>query len=286
MIIISAASPSWTEASYSSRSTTTWTALCLETPRLKSSAAACSLMVSSQLLTMKLKQTSSHIRSPLLFSSQTLYEFKFEFLRVVCSHEHYVPLNLPMPFGKGRIQRFQGQNKKMQLIWCLFSTSSSLHIFDSVLNSLCRSPARLFSDWWLLSKPLPGGPAAQGGGRGSSGVPRGPSDRHPGAEGPDDQTHVRRPLRCQSEFLQLGTTKRKICLVQRRPLIDFCWSFQSHQARLATLYLPLFGLLQENVHRLDIKESAPLSTHSVSLASSGGTLNRRIVMFPYHELLG
>lgn len=40
---------------------------------------------------------------------QTLFEFKFEFLRVVCNHEHYVPLNLPMPFGKGRIQRFQGK---------------------------------------------------------------------------------------------------------------------------------------------------------------------------------
>uniref|UniRef100_A0A0E9VIF4 Uncharacterized protein n=1 Tax=Anguilla anguilla TaxID=7936 RepID=A0A0E9VIF4_ANGAN len=40
---------------------------------------------------------------------QTLYELKFEFLRVVCNHEHYIPLNLPMPFGKGRIQRFQGK---------------------------------------------------------------------------------------------------------------------------------------------------------------------------------
>lgn len=39
---------------------------------------------------------------------QTLYEFKFAFLRVVCNHEHFVPLNLPMPFGKGRIMRFQG----------------------------------------------------------------------------------------------------------------------------------------------------------------------------------
>lgn len=40
---------------------------------------------------------------------QTLFEFRFEFLRVVCNHEHYVPLNLPMPFGKGRILRFQGE---------------------------------------------------------------------------------------------------------------------------------------------------------------------------------
>uniref|UniRef100_A0A8D2LW82 Dedicator of cytokinesis 9 n=1 Tax=Varanus komodoensis TaxID=61221 RepID=A0A8D2LW82_VARKO len=38
---------------------------------------------------------------------KTLFEFKFEFLRVVCNHEHYIPLNLPMPFGKGRIQRYQ-----------------------------------------------------------------------------------------------------------------------------------------------------------------------------------
>ena len=45
----------------------------------------------------------------LLFLTQTLFEFRFEFLRVVCNHEHYVPLNLPMPFGKGRILRFQGE---------------------------------------------------------------------------------------------------------------------------------------------------------------------------------
>lgn len=50
-------------------------------------------------------------------------------------------------------------------------------------------------------------------------------------------------------------------------------SFQSQQARLATLYLPLFGLLQENVYRLDIKESAPLSNHNVSMTPSGGKLN-------------
>ena len=43
-----------------------------------------------------------------IFFLQTLFEYKFEFLRVVCSHEHYIPLNLPMPFGKGRIQRYQG----------------------------------------------------------------------------------------------------------------------------------------------------------------------------------
>lgn len=47
-------------------------------------------------------------------------------------------------------------------------------------------------------------------------------------------------------------------------------SFQSQQARLATLYLPLFGLLQENVYRLDAKESALLGNHSVSTTPSVG----------------
>lgn len=41
--------------------------------------------------------------------------------------------------------------------------------------------------------------------------------------------------------------------------------FQSQQARLATLYLPLFGLLQENVNRLNIKDAMPLTN---SLSSS------------------
>lgn len=49
------------------------------------------------------------------FLIQTLFEFKFEFLRVVCNHEHYVPLNLPMPFGKGRILRFQGERISLDL---------------------------------------------------------------------------------------------------------------------------------------------------------------------------
>lgn len=50
-------------------------------------------------------------------------------------------------------------------------------------------------------------------------------------------------------------------------------SLQSQQARLATLYLPMFGLLQENVYRLDSKEAAPLSNHNVSLTPSGRKVN-------------
>lgn len=46
--------------------------------------------------------------------------------------------------------------------------------------------------------------------------------------------------------------------------------FQGQQARLATLYLPLFSLLLENVHRLNITEASPVTnqTNVVSLTPS------------------
>uniref|UniRef100_A0A8C0H9J8 Dedicator of cytokinesis 9 n=1 Tax=Chelonoidis abingdonii TaxID=106734 RepID=A0A8C0H9J8_CHEAB len=53
------------------------------------------------------KQINNYISCFAPGDPKTLFEFKFEFLRVVCNHEHYIPLNLPMPFGKGRIQRYQ-----------------------------------------------------------------------------------------------------------------------------------------------------------------------------------
>lgn len=56
---------------------------------------------------------------------QTLFEFKFEFLRVVCNHEHYVPLNLPMPFGKGRILRFQGERISLDLMEAVHTADNS-----------------------------------------------------------------------------------------------------------------------------------------------------------------
>nr|XP_032833671.1 dedicator of cytokinesis protein 9 isoform X1 [Petromyzon marinus] len=38
---------------------------------------------------------------------KTLFEFKLAFLKEICSHEHYIPLNLAMSFSRGRIQRYQ-----------------------------------------------------------------------------------------------------------------------------------------------------------------------------------
>uniref|UniRef100_A0A8C4ZYY5 Dedicator of cytokinesis 9b n=1 Tax=Gadus morhua TaxID=8049 RepID=A0A8C4ZYY5_GADMO len=53
------------------------------------------------------KQINNYMNCFVPGDPKTLHEFKFEFLRVVCNHEHYVPLNLPMLFSKGRVHRFQ-----------------------------------------------------------------------------------------------------------------------------------------------------------------------------------
>ncbi|RUS77352.1 hypothetical protein EGW08_014889 [Elysia chlorotica] len=38
--------------------------------------------------------------------SKTLHDFKFEFLRIVCSHEHFIPLSLPL-MRKGMVKNFK-----------------------------------------------------------------------------------------------------------------------------------------------------------------------------------
>lgn len=38
---------------------------------------------------------------------KVLTEMKFDFLMTVCNHEHYIPLNLPMAFGRTKLQRVQ-----------------------------------------------------------------------------------------------------------------------------------------------------------------------------------
>ncbi|XP_047432549.1 dedicator of cytokinesis protein 9-like isoform X9 [Mugil cephalus] len=149
------------------------------------------------------KQINSYMNCFVPGDSKTLYEFKFEFLRVVCNHEHYVPLNLPMPFGKGRIQRYQ-----------------DLQLDYSLTDDFCRNHFLV----GLLLREVGGA------------------------------------LQEYREIRQIALHVLKGLMIKHT--FDDRYSAKSQQARLATLYLPLFGLLQENVYRLDIKESAPLSIHS------------------------
>ncbi|TDG96056.1 hypothetical protein EPR50_G00235480 [Perca flavescens] len=149
------------------------------------------------------KQINNYMNCFMPGDPKTLYEFKFEFLRVVCNHEHYVPLNLPMPFGKGRIQRFQ-----------------DLQLDYSLTDDFCRNH-------FLVGLLL----------------------REVGAA-----------LQEFREIRQIAIQVLKGLMIKHT--FDDRYAAKSQQARLATLYLPLFGLFQENVHRLDIKESAPLSNHN------------------------
>uniref|UniRef100_A0A8B9R9L3 Dedicator of cytokinesis 9 n=1 Tax=Astyanax mexicanus TaxID=7994 RepID=A0A8B9R9L3_ASTMX len=150
-------------------------------------------------------------------SSHTLYEFKFEFLKVVCNHEHYIPLNLPMPFGKGRIQRFQ-----------------DLQLDYSLTDDFCRNH-------FLVGLLL----------REASGA-----------------------LQEFRDIRQIAIQVLKNLMIKHT--FDDRYTSKSQQARMATLYLPLFGLLQENVHRLNIKDSSPFTnnvSNSVSLTSRGHRLS-------------
>ncbi|KAG7235399.1 hypothetical protein INR49_002710 [Caranx melampygus] len=146
------------------------------------------------------KQINNYMNCFVPGDPKTLYEFKFEFLRVVCSHEHYVPLNLPMPFGKGRIQRFQ-----------------DLQLDYSLTDDFCRNHFLV----GLLLREVGGA------------------------------------LQEFREIRQIAIQVLKGLMIKHT--FDDRYAAKSQQCRLATLYLPMFGLLQENVHRLDIKESAALS---------------------------
>uniref|UniRef100_A0A3Q2G9E5 Dedicator of cytokinesis 9 n=1 Tax=Cyprinodon variegatus TaxID=28743 RepID=A0A3Q2G9E5_CYPVA len=144
------------------------------------------------------KQINNYIHCFMPGDPKTLFEFKFEFLRVVCNHEHYVPLNLPMPFGKGRILRFQ-----------------DLQMEYSLTEDFCRNH---FLVGLLLRE-------------------------------------VSAALQEFREIRQVAIQVLKSLMIKHT--FDDRYSSKSQQARLATLYFPLFGLLQENVNRLNVKEVSP-----------------------------
>ncbi|KAL1268290.1 hypothetical protein QQF64_033653, partial [Cirrhinus molitorella] len=149
------------------------------------------------------KQINNYINCFMPGDAKTLYEFKFEFLKVVCNHEHYVPLNLPMPFGKSRIQRFQ-----------------DLQLDYSLTDDFCKNHFLV----GLLLREVGGG------------------------------------LQEFREIRQIAVQVLKNLMIKHA--FDDRYTSKSQQARLATLYLPLFSLLLENVHRLNIKDVPPVTNQT------------------------
>ncbi|XP_038615030.1 dedicator of cytokinesis protein 9 isoform X16 [Tachyglossus aculeatus] len=144
------------------------------------------------------KQINNYISCFAPGDPKTLFEFKFEFLHVVCNHEHYIPLNLPMPFGKGRIQRYQ-----------------DLQLDYSLTDDFCKNH---FLVGLLLRE-------------------------------------VGNALQEFREVRQIAISVLKNLMIKHS--FDDRYSSRSHQARIATLYLPLFGLLIENVQRINVKDVSP-----------------------------
>ncbi|XP_052378973.1 dedicator of cytokinesis protein 9-like isoform X10 [Oncorhynchus keta] len=166
------------------------------------------------------KQINHYIHCFVPGDPRTLFEFKFEFLRVICNHEHYIPLNLPMPFGNGRIQRFQD----LQLDYSLTDDFCKNHFLVGLLLREVGGALQEFREIRQVS------------------------------------IHVLKNLMVKHTFDERYTSK-------------------SQQARLATLYLPLFGLLQENVHRLNVKEVSPFTINYSNNNGRDDPLLGNTVMF-------
>nr|CAB3239439.1 dedicator of cytokinesis protein 9-like [Phallusia mammillata] len=64
--------------------------------------------------------------------SKVLFELKFEFLRIVCYHEHYIPLNLPFPCN--------AKSSKNDYSYCLTDEYCRVHFLTALLlKSLCSA---------------------------------------------------------------------------------------------------------------------------------------------------
>uniref|UniRef100_A0A8C3H4K6 Dedicator of cytokinesis 9 n=1 Tax=Corvus moneduloides TaxID=1196302 RepID=A0A8C3H4K6_CORMO len=151
------------------------------------------------------KQINNYISCFAPGDPKTLFEFKFEFLRVVCNHEHYIPLNLPMPFGKGRVQRYQ-----------------DLHLDYSLTDEFCKNH---FLVGLLLRE-------------------------------------VGNALQEFRDVRQIAISVLKNLMIKHS--FDDRYATRGHQARIATMYLPLFGLLIENVQRINVKDVSPFPVNPSS----------------------
>ncbi|XP_057350411.1 dedicator of cytokinesis protein 9 isoform X7 [Manis pentadactyla] len=175
------------------------------------------------------KQINNYISCFAPGDPKTLFEYKFEFLRVVCNHEHYIPLNLPMPFGKGRIQRYQAF---LSPAVESNDTPVDLQLDYSLTDEFCRNH---FLVGLLLRE-------------------------------------VGTALQEFREVRLIAISVLKNLLIKHS--FDDRYASRSHQARIATLYLPLFGLLIENVQRINVRDVSPFPVNP------GSTVKEESVALP------
>nr|XP_028584083.1 dedicator of cytokinesis protein 9 isoform X15 [Podarcis muralis] len=174
------------------------------------------------------KQINNYISFFAPGDPKTLFEFKFEFLRVVCNHEHYIPLNLPMPFGKGRIQRYQAF---LSPTVESYDTPIDLQLDYSLSDEFCKHH---FLVGLLLRE-------------------------------------VGNALQEFRDIRQIAISVLKNLMIKHS--LDDRYVSRSHQARIATLYLPTFGVLIENAHRIDVKDISPFPINASSSSTKDESLS-------------
>ncbi|KAL7979586.1 hypothetical protein Chor_004744 [Crotalus horridus] len=163
-----------------------------------------------------------------------LVEYKFEFLQTVCSHEHYIPLNLPMNFAKPKFHRTQDVNLEY-----------------SLTDEYCRHH-------FLVGVLL-------------------------------RETSV--ALKDNSDVRYVAISILKSLLIKHA--FDNRYQHKNLQAKIAQLYLPLAGILLENVRRLaspgNLYLCTPMSTSASRdefLSSFTSPSNRSSLIVDKDSLFG
>ncbi|KAM4664608.1 dedicator of cytokinesis protein 11 [Discoglossus pictus] len=125
-----------------------------------------------------------------------LTEYKFEFLQTICTHEHFIPLNLPMTFAKPKMQRVQDVNLEY-----------------SLTDDYCKNH---FLVGLLLREVL-------------------------------------QAIQENYDIRYIAISTLKLLLIKHA--FDNRYQHKNHQAKISQLYLPLVGMLLENVVRFAGKDT-------------------------------
>ncbi|XP_068567124.1 dedicator of cytokinesis protein 10 isoform X6 [Cebidichthys violaceus] len=151
------------------------------------------------------KLISNYINMITATDSKVLCERKFEFLREVCNHEHYIPLSLPLP--SARITDHASPEPQ--------STHVSVPEYN-LTGEFCR---KHFLTGLLL--------------------------RELGLALQDEQ---------DLRHLALATLKT----LMAKHSLDARYATKEKQARIASLYLPLYGLILDNMPRFFLRDLFPI----------------------------
>uniref|UniRef100_A0A3P9MZB4 Dedicator of cytokinesis 11 n=1 Tax=Poecilia reticulata TaxID=8081 RepID=A0A3P9MZB4_POERE len=169
---------------------------------------------------------------------KVLTEMKFEFLMAVCNHEHFIPLNLPMAFGRTKLQRVQEQSLEF-----------------SLTEEYCRNHFMVGLLMREVAEALQQGP----------------------------------------EVRQLAVSILKNLLI-KHAMDDRYTAFKNQQARICTLYLPLYELLYQNLKQLSaqpqmsslglgLNVSSFLQRRGSTMSSSAGPPAGRLGLYEIKGLL-